>query len=304
MAPGCSLGSAEQRRAEAVDRCHHRIGRVCQLPALRDDARWIGHGRAEEPELDEHRHRHLDVSEADVESREPASDPDGGHEREQEEGRHPHDREGEWRRGEGQPDERDGEGRAEVDERHAEWRERDQDAREVHALHEILARDDAVRGGEDSECDELPRKQRREGCQGVGSAGGVEVAQLPEEEREHTDQQQRLQDGPEHADRALLVADRQIPPGEEREQLARAEHLAQARGVAMHSGPRRVNHERRQLAEGRHTTGHVTSLRLRPSGARGSPPSASASGHRQELPAWISRPEARWPGTSRINCWP
>ena len=124
-----------------------------------------------------------------------------------------------------------------------EGRERDQDAREVDALHEVLARDDAVRGGEDSECDELPRKKRREGCQGVGSAGGVEVAELPEEEREHTGEQQRLQDGPEHADRALLVADGQIPPGEEGEQLARVDHLAQALGAATDPRRPRFDHE-------------------------------------------------------------
>ena len=67
-----------------------------------------------------------------------------------------------------------------------------------------------------------------------------------EEEREQGGQQQRLQHGPEYADRALLVADGQIPPGEEGQQLARVDHLAQALGAATDPGPPRLDHERLQ----------------------------------------------------------
>src|ERR1041385_3254679 len=63
------LRTAEQRGAETVDGGHHRVERIDDPPLLRDDARRISDGRAEEPQLDEQRNVHLHVTETDVERR-------------------------------------------------------------------------------------------------------------------------------------------------------------------------------------------------------------------------------------------
>src|SRR5207237_9364045 len=49
-----------------------------------------------------------------------------------------------------------------------------------------------------------------------------------EEEGHHDHQEQRLEDGPGDPERRLLVADEDVPPGEEEEELAVAPELAEA----------------------------------------------------------------------------
>src|SRR5919199_6387355 len=175
------MRGAEQSGTKAVDDGHHRIQSKGNPPLLRDDGRGVGNGRAEEPELDEQRNRHLHITEANIERREPAPDTDRGYERHQKEEWHPQDCERERWRGDGDPDERHDESRAEVDQRDSERRERYQDAREVDAGDEVMAAYDALGGGQDAEGDELPREERHERREGIGAAVSVEPAQLPEE---------------------------------------------------------------------------------------------------------------------------
>src|SRR5262249_23274999 len=75
------------------------------------------------------------------------------------------------------------------------------------------------------------------------------VPELAEEEREDDHQEERLQDGPRDPENGLLVADENVPPGEDEQQLATGPELAK-REPPPAAG--RLDHERLAFDLGGH----------------------------------------------------
>ena len=103
----------------------------------------------------------------------------------------------------------------------------------------------AARAGEGSG-EEVPGQQAGEGEHGVGHAVGAaaDAEHLVEDDREDDHRDDGVQHGPQHAQHGLLVADEDVPPGEEVEQLAVLPQLAE---LQPHPALRRLDDERRAV---------------------------------------------------------
>ena len=195
------------------------------MPGLAADVG--GEDAREEPDLDQERHDVLDVAVGDVERREPEADPERGHEREQEQARH--HQHGDRPRGEavgGEHDDEDREGDREVDETREHGGDRRREPREVDLAQQVRVADEARRRLRHRAREERPGHEAGEVERQPGDPGLLRVR--VEEERHHDHQEQRLEDGPGDPERGLLVADEDVPPGEEEEELAVAPELAEA----------------------------------------------------------------------------
>ena len=128
-----------------------------------------------------------------------------------------------------QPEQHD-EGDAEVDQPREHGRDGDDEAREVDlgeqvgVAHEAQSRSvtgagEEVPGQQAAEAEDRVRARRR--------AGLLIPQRLVEDDREDDHREERLQHGPGDAQHRLLVADEDVAPGEEVEQLAVLPELAQ-----------------------------------------------------------------------------
>ena len=74
----------------------------------------------------------------------------------------------------------------------------------------------------------LPRKERTIDEDWIRNAVRRNLSELAEEQTEHNHHEERLNDGPGSAQRGLLVANLNVAPGQEVEQLAIVPQLAQS----------------------------------------------------------------------------
>ena len=95
--------------------------------------------------------------------------------------------------------------------------------------------------------EQVPGQQAGEREHGVGHAVGAaaDAEQLVEDDREDDHRDDGVQHGPQHAQHGLLVADEDVPPGEEVEQLAVLPQLAEPQ---LRPALRGLDHERRAVA--------------------------------------------------------
>ena len=127
------------------------------------------------------------------------------------------------------------EGEREIDERREHRRERHGQPREVDLRHQRLVHHHALAARGHGAREELPGHQRAEGRDRVGDprrAGHpIGAEQRPEQPREDRQREQRLEHGPGHTQRRLLVADLEVAQGEEGDQLAVAPESGRSRGT-------------------------------------------------------------------------
>ena len=107
-------------------------------------------------------------------------------------------------------------------------RERDREPREVDLRDQVPAADDARGRFVEAEGKEGPRHEAREIEDRVREPVRRHPGEPPEEQAEDEHGEQRLQHGPRHAERRLLVPDLDVTPDEEEQQLAIVPQLAKA----------------------------------------------------------------------------
>ena len=107
----------------------------------------------------------------------------------------------------------------EVHDRHGDPGEREKNAGEVDLRDESTIGNEAGAGERHRRREVRPREKRRIREDRIRNALGREVGESPEDECKDDHRQERLQDRPQHADRRLLVAHRDVSPCERQQQL-------------------------------------------------------------------------------------
>ena len=149
-----------------------------------------------------------------------------------------------------QPDEHDP-GDREIHDASQDGGDRDDEPREVHLLHEVLAADEAVGGLGNAGGEEGPRHERGEGEDGVRDAIGRDAGEASEDHAEDDHRHERLDHRPGRAEERLAVAHLEVAPGQEVEQLAvlperwQVDRCATAPGADLDHGERPVMRHRR-----------------------------------------------------------
>ena len=108
----------------------------------------------------------------------------------------------------------------EVDERRDDRRHRNEQPREIHLRDDVLVAAERRAAAAQRRREVGPRHERRQREDRVGQAVGRHLRQLAEEDREDDHRHQRLDDRPGGAEHRLLVADLDVAPDEEIQQLA------------------------------------------------------------------------------------
>src|SRR5262249_22946955 len=112
-------------------------------------------------------------------------------------------------------------GDQEIDQAGHDGAGRDDQAREIDFGDQVGVADQAVAGFGERGGEELPGQQSGEHEQRVWDVGGRrQLGDFAEHEREHDHRDERPDQGPGDADDSLFVADEDVAPGEEIEQLA------------------------------------------------------------------------------------
>ena len=206
----------------------HRGDRPCErvhedevTEPLRDEGDRIDHRRDEHQGLHEERQDLPNVAKLDVERGEERTQPGRGHPDEEE---HRHgEQHAAQRRGNVVVDHQRDEDEAreeEVRDADERRRERSDQPREVDLGDDALIVDQAVARVRERRAEDVPVEQPDEREDRVVPVGRGDAGHLVEEEREDDHQEERLEDRPARADHRLLVADLEVAPGEEVEELA------------------------------------------------------------------------------------
>src|SRR5882724_13286804 len=224
-----SVATAGDSPAETVNDAGHGIEAVEPAPAVGDERRRVGDGRGEHPELDEEGDDVADVAIERVERGKPEADAESGEERESEQRGEPERGErganavGESENGE------DHEADGEVHQAGKRRGNGKNEAREIHFGDEALVFDDDVGGHLEGVGEVGPGNERGEIENGIGEAVGGELGETAEEKSEDEHVEKRLENDPEDADGGLFVADLDVAPDEEIEELAVSPDFAEAK---------------------------------------------------------------------------
>src|SRR5262249_32026661 len=220
---------ARECPAEAVNHASHGIEAVEPTPTFGDERRGIGDWRSEHPELDEKGSDVLDVAIEGVESGKPEADAESSGDCEKDKERKPEGGErgvnAVRRKKNNENDEADGE----VDESGEDGRKGEDEAREIDFGDDALIVDDDVGSGLQGGGEIDPGDERGKVEDGIGKASGRKLGETSEEKSEHDHGEKRLKHDPGDADDGLLVADFDVAPDEEVEELAVAPKLAEAK---------------------------------------------------------------------------
>ena len=213
--------AAEQAPAKSVDDADHRIEGIKQAPLLRDDAGAEADRRHIETELHDERNDVAEIAILDVERGDPQADPEAGHERD---GREHRQQQNLPARHElvpdHQPDE-DREADEEIDEGNHHRRDRHDQPRKIDLADEIGIADEAVRGIGQRGGKETPGQHAGKDHQRIGRrAVRRQLGQFAEDDREDHHGQKRADERPGGPDHRLLVAHRNVAPGQHLKQLA------------------------------------------------------------------------------------
>src|SRR5204863_4976840 len=93
------------------------------------------------------------------------------------------------------------------------------EAREVHLGDELLVLYEAVCSERDGRGEERPGNESAEEEDWIGRAAGWDAGQAPEEDTEDDHGRERLEHRPRRSQRRLLIADLDVPPHQEVEEL-------------------------------------------------------------------------------------
>src|SRR5712692_7256285 len=223
-----SVAAAGDGPAETVNDAGHGIEAVEPAPARGDERGGVGDGGGKHPELDEERDDVADVAIKSVERGKPEADAKSGEEgQEKKNGEPKRSKRGENAVSETENGE-DHEADGEVHEAGKSGGDGEDEAREIHLGDEALVFDDDVGSGLEGGGEVGPGDERGEIEDGVGQAVGRELRKAAEEKSEDEHVEDGLKDNPEDADGGLFVADFDVAPHEEIQQLAVSPHFAKA----------------------------------------------------------------------------
>jgi hypothetical protein len=212
--------AAEEAPAETVNDANHRVQRVEETVLLGDDTGTEADRRDVEAELDDEWDDESKVAVFDIQRGKPETRPEGG-----QEGEENKDREEEELPAGQEPvvDHHagdDGEADQEINERDDHSGGGDNEPREVNLADEVGIADEAVGGLGQGGGEEGPRQHAGKDHQGVRrSAFGGEFRDFPKDDGEDHHGEEGADHGPKNADDGLFVADRDIPPSKDGEEL-------------------------------------------------------------------------------------
>ncbi len=237
-----SIAAACNCPAETVDHASHGIEAIKPAPACGHERRRVGDGRGEHPELDNEGDDVADVAIKSVERGKPEADAQSGEEREEKKTGQPESsKSGEnavSKTENGEDNEADGK----VHEARKNGGDGKNEAGEIHLGNEALVFDHHVSGGRERVGEVGPGDQRSEVENGIREAVRGELSETAEEKSENEHVEDGLQDDPEDTDGGLLVADLNVSPDEEVEELAVGPDLAETK---LEEAARRLNADRR-----------------------------------------------------------
>src|SRR6266852_978030 len=223
------LAAAGDGPAEAVNDAGHGIEAVEPAPARGNERGRIGDGRSEHPELDEERNDVADVAIKSVERGEPQADPESGEDGEREQrGQPKRGKSGANAVGDSENGE-DHEADGEVHQAGKRGGNGKNEAREINFGDEALVIDDDVGGHLEGIGEIGPGDESGEVEDGIGEAVVGELGEAAEEESEDEHVEDGLENDPEDADGGLLVADFDVAPDGEVEELAVGPNFAEAK---------------------------------------------------------------------------
>ncbi len=212
--------ATEEAPAEAVDDADHGIKGVEEAVLLGDDAGAETDRGDVEAELDDEGDDEAEVAVFDVQGGEPEAGPEGGEEGEENEDREeeelPAGQEPIVDHHAGEDDEAD----EEINKRDDNRGGRDDEPREVNLADEVGVADEAIGGLGQGGGEEGPRQHAGKNHQGVrsGTFGG-EFGDFAEDDSEDDHGEEGTNDGPEHPDHSLFVADGDIAPSKDGEEF-------------------------------------------------------------------------------------
>src|SRR5215472_16490628 len=222
------LPASRDGPAEAVNNAGHGIEVIEPAPARGYKRGSVGHGRSEHPERNHERDDVANVAIERVERGEPQADAESREEREQEKDKKPEGREC-WKNVVGQDENgKHHQADGKVHQPGENGRNGENEAREINLGDELLAFYDDVGGRSEGRSEIGPGNKRGEIKNGIRKAVGRKFGEAPEEKSENEHVEDWLQDDPEDADGSLLVADLDVAPNKEIEQLAVGPDFTQA----------------------------------------------------------------------------
>jgi len=215
--------------AEAVNDASHGIETVKPAPAFGNERRRVSHRRSKHPELDEERNDVANVAIKSVQSRKPQAHAESGEKREKKKNGEP--KSGKRRENAVSKTENgeNGEANGEVDEAGKSGGDGENQAREIDFGDEALVVDDNV-GGELEGVGEVgPGNESGEIENRIRQSLGWEFGEAAKKESEDEHGENGLENDPEDADDGLLVADLNVAPDEEVEELTVGPDFAKAK---------------------------------------------------------------------------
>src|SRR5260370_12867783 len=185
--------SSEQRPPKHFDDANHRVEGIKELgSAARDQLRGVGNWRQEEENLNKPRQHELNVTELDVERRQPHAKPESSQRRQH--GRRRKSQELPTRRN-SVADHENHEHRKrnrEVDQAGENRSQRNEQAGKVHLCDQAAVLDEAAPGPAERTRERQPREKCRESEDRIGNAVRRKVGELPEYEAEYDHDNNRL----------------------------------------------------------------------------------------------------------------
>ena len=216
----------QDRPPEAVDDSDHRIERIEQPPLPGDHAAAESDRGDVQAELGDERHNIPEIAVLDVQGGQPQPETEGGEKRHAQKNGQGEDPPARDEPGPGHEDPQDHEGDQEVDQVDDDRAGRDDQAGEVDFREHVGIRDERIAALGEGAGKELPREHRRNDQDRIGDPFGRQLRQVTEDDREDDHRQQRAEDPPGDADGRLLIADEDVPPGEEVKQLPALPQIA------------------------------------------------------------------------------
>src|SRR6266404_3359932 len=224
-----SLAAAGDGPAKTVNDAGHGIEAVEPAPARGNQRGRVGDGRSEHPELHEERNDVAHVAVERVERGKPQADAESGEKRQGQQRGEPEGRERRANTVSEREDGKDHEADGEVHEAGERGGNGKNQAREIHFGDEALIFDHHVGGRQEGVGKVGPGNERGEIKDGIRQTVGGKFGEAAEEQSENQHVENGLENDPQDADGGLFVADLDVAPDEEIEQLAIGPHFAETK---------------------------------------------------------------------------
>ena len=237
--------AAQDAPAEAVDHADHGIDAVEHLPVLGHDLAGEADRRDVEADLGDERDDEAEVAVLDDQRGRPDRRADRRQQRQQHEDRQQQDLPAGHHAVPQHQAGQDRETHQEIDQRDHDRRQRHDQTREVDLADQVGVADHADRGLAQHRGEQRPGQQAREHHDRVGCAAlRRQLGERAEHHGEDHHGHERPHEGPDDADHGLLVAHRDVAPGQDEEELPVAPEIEPVLVV----GPARFEDQRGRLS--------------------------------------------------------